>query len=166
MATTDILYLVVALLLGFGLGVLSILLVRRRSKEVIAYEVVEEDVPPPRAAAAHPPPPPPPPAPSRPERSPWAPPERPPEEPAFDDTFSVASERPPPTARDELARPPVPEMSAPSTVPTEWARRHVGPVEAGRVKGVCSGCGTAITISKVRPVRIACPVCGRTRLLS
>lgn len=52
-----------------------------------------------------------------------------------------------------------------SPIPTEWARRQIGPLDQGRMKGVCSGCGTHLSISQERPVRIACPVCGRTRLL-
>lgn len=53
-----------------------------------------------------------------------------------------------------------------SPIPTEWARRQVGPLDNGRMKGLCSGCGTHLSISQERPVRIACPVCGRTRLLA
>jgi DNA-directed RNA polymerase subunit RPC12/RpoP len=51
-------------------------------------------------------------------------------------------------------------------VPTEWAKRVTGPVEPDRVKGICSGCGTRISVTTKRPLRIACPVCGRTRLLT
>jgi hypothetical protein len=54
----------------------------------------------------------------------------------------------------------------PDPIPSEWARRQVGPVETGRSKGVCSGCGTSISVSNARPLRIACPVCGRTKLLA
>lgn len=55
-----------------------------------------------------------------------------------------------------------------ATVPLEWAERAhpgAGPVP-GRARGVCSGCGTAINVSMRRPVRVACPECGNTRLLS
>lgn len=51
-------------------------------------------------------------------------------------------------------------------VPTEWARRQVGPVEPGRVAGACGGCGARLSVSTARPLRIACPVCGRTKLLA
>jgi len=67
----------------------------------------------------------------------------------------------PPILRD--ARPPPP---TPEPVPTEWARRQVGPADPGRSKGACSGCGAMLSVSNVRPLRIACPVCGRTRLLA
>ena len=51
-------------------------------------------------------------------------------------------------------------------VPTEWARRQVGPVEPGRVAGACGGCGARLSVSDARPLRIACPVCGRTKLIA
>lgn len=51
-------------------------------------------------------------------------------------------------------------------VPTEWARRQVGPVEPGRTAGACGGCGARLSVSNARPLRIACPVCGRTKLLA
>jgi len=51
-------------------------------------------------------------------------------------------------------------------VPTEWARRQVGPVEPGRVAGVCGGCGSRLSVSNQRPLRIACPVCGRNKLIA
>jgi hypothetical protein len=54
----------------------------------------------------------------------------------------------------------------PPPVPTEWARRQVGPAPAGRTKGACSGCGAMLSVTNQRPLRIACPVCGRTRLLA
>lgn len=69
---------------------------------------------------------------------------------------------PQPRAIPVLPRDPPP----PAPVPSEWARRQVGPVESGRTKGVCSGCGTSISVSDARPLRIACPVCGRTKLLA
>lgn len=54
-----------------------------------------------------------------------------------------------------------------SNVPTEWAQRVApGPLPAGRVRGVCSGCGTPLSVSDKRPLKIACPECGRTRLLA
>lgn len=51
-------------------------------------------------------------------------------------------------------------------VASEWARRQVGPVEPGRVAGACGGCGARLSVSTQRPLRIACPVCGRTKLLA
>lgn len=57
------------------------------------------------------------------------------------------------------------ESTAPE-VPTEWARRQVGPVEPGRTSGACGGCGARLSVSSARPLRIACPVCGRTKLLA
>lgn len=51
-------------------------------------------------------------------------------------------------------------------VPTEWARRQVGPAEPGRVAGACGGCGARLSVSNARPLRIACPVCGRTKLIA
>ena len=56
--------------------------------------------------------------------------------------------------------------STPGEVPTEWARRQVGPVEPGRSAGACGGCGARLSVSNARPLRIACPVCGRTKLLA
>lgn len=76
--------------------------------------------------------------------------------------FGVAG----PARAPPMPKPVMPADFEDSTVQTEWARRHVGPLEPGRVKGVCSGCGTQLSISKHRPLKIACPVCGRTRLLS
>ena len=68
-------------------------------------------------------------------------------------------ERPPPRAA-----PPAPEAS---TVPTEWAARATdAPLPQGHVRGVCSGCGTPLSVGPRRPLRIACPECGRTRLLA
>ena len=56
--------------------------------------------------------------------------------------------------------------SSQGEVQTEWARRQVGPVEAGRTAGACGGCGARLSVSNARPLRIACPVCGRTKLLA
>lgn len=67
----------------------------------------------------------------------------------------------PPILRQHPAAPP-----PPPPVPTEWARRLVGPAPPGRMRGVCSGCGTTLSISTARPLRIACPVCGRTKLVA
>lgn len=67
----------------------------------------------------------------------------------------------PPILRDARAPPPEPQP-----IPTEWARRLVGPAPPGRSKGACSGCGAMLSVSNARPLRIACPVCGRTRLLA
>lgn len=143
MVESDLLLLGVALLLGFVVGggvVFAVLRRRGRDREPVqAFEVVEDE--PAR------------PAPARGEAS-WE-----------DEAFSVPKPAPRPEPESELARPPVPAMED-SSIPTEWARRQVGPVEPGRAKGVCSGCGTALSISKRRPLRIACPVCGRTRLLA
>lgn len=75
----------------------------------------------------------------------------------------AAGRGPPPRAAFDRDVPPEPPASP---IPTEWARRLVGPLDAGRTKGVCSGCGTHLSVSTARPVRIACPVCGRTRLLA
>ena len=89
--------------------------------------------------------------------------------------FSVAPARAPPRPAPLPASPrgvrPTYDPDDPpelpdSPIPTEWARRQVGPVEGGRMKGVCSGCGTSLSVSTARPLRIACPVCGRTRLLA
>lgn len=167
------LYLVVALLLGFALGVLALLLFRRRPDVPVG---ARPRGPPPGKTAAHAPP------------APVAPPRAPPEQAADDDweetvDFAIVEDEPepapappprapapttppPPPHRGPPPRPYVPEMEQEGVVPTEWARRHVGPLEPGRVKGICSGCGTPISISKRRPIRVACPVCGRTRLLS
>lgn len=170
MVAAELLYLVVALLLGFALGVLALLLFRRKP---VAREPPLARAPPPPPRASAPPPeawsdddddavefalvddePPARAAPRAPPRAPPAPQSPPPARPA--------PYRPPPPGR-----PIAPEMDDPvGTVPTEWARRHVGPLEPGRVKGICSGCGTPISISTRRPLRVACPVCGRTRLLS
>ena len=89
-----------------------------------------------------------------------------------DHPFSLVQAAPPPVrpAPARGVRPTydpdaLPELSE-SPIPTEWARRQVGPLEGGRMKGVCSGCGTSLSVSAARPLRIACPVCGRTRLLA
>lgn len=68
---------------------------------------------------------------------------------------------PPILREDHRAAPP-----PPAPIPTEWARRQVGPAGPGRTKGACSGCGAMLSVSNQRPLRIACPVCGRTRLLA
>lgn len=52
----------------------------------------------------------------------------------------------------------------PPPVPTEWGRRQVGPPEAGRVVGVCSGCNARLSVTDTKPLRIVCPVCGRQKL--
>src|SRR5438552_18027581 len=82
--------------------------------------------------------------------------------PAEEHPFSVVRPRPPMQGVDR------PAVAAPeSAIPMEWAHRHEGgPAPAGRVRGVCSGCGTKLTVSNRKPLRIACPVCGRTRLLT
>lgn len=69
--------------------------------------------------------------------------------------------RPPPKSWAQQAL-----EETPSAVPTEWARRQVGPVEKGRTAGVCGGCAARLSVSNARPLRIACPVCGRTKLLT
>src|SRR5882672_1878867 len=90
--------------------------------------------------------------------------------------LEIVEENPLPDAREEehfgVAREasprgaPASEPSSPA-VPMEWAQRHEsGPAAPGRVRGACSGCGTKLTVSNRRPLRIACPVCGRTRLLT
>jgi hypothetical protein len=79
--------------------------------------------------------------------------------------FSVVrSPRPPMRGVDPPASATAPE----SAIPMEWAQRHEGggPAPPGRVRGACSGCGTKLTVSDRRPLRIACPVCGRARLLT
>lgn len=53
-----------------------------------------------------------------------------------------------------------------SVAPTEWAARVSGPLPPGHTRGVCSGCGTPLSVGPRRPLRIACPECGRTRLLA
>lgn len=53
-----------------------------------------------------------------------------------------------------------------SIAPTEWASRVSGPLPPGHTQGVCSGCGTPLSVGPRRPLRIACPECGRTRLLA
>jgi hypothetical protein len=73
-----------------------------------------------------------------------------------EDHFSIPAAPPPP--------PPAAEPQ--EGIPTEWARRAVGPAEADRARGVCSGCGTKLAVTKRRPLRIKCPVCGRERLLA
>lgn len=89
------------------------------------------------------------------------------DQPEPGDHFSVsrpAGATPPRPAMRGVERPPGgPE----SNIPMEWAHRHEGgPAPPGRVRGVCSGCGSKLTVSNRKPLRIACPVCGRTRLLT
>lgn len=90
-----------------------------------------------------------------------------------DATAARAPQRAPPPARPPMRAPPpakswaaqAMEQSGPE-IPSEWARRQVGPVEPGRVAGACGGCGARLSVSTQRPLRIACPVCGRTKLLA
>jgi len=138
-----VVYVVGALFAGLALGILVVLpfALRRRRPEVahdvVAAETFEAPAPPPAAP-------------------------RPPLDQAENDPFGISrptTPRPPPAAQ--------PLPAAPiDGVPTEWAKRVTGPVEPGRVKGICSGCGTRISVTTQRPLRIACPVCGRTRLLT
>lgn len=173
-----------ALVLGFGAGVAGILLARRvkapKPEPVVDLEVVMDGdespatfVPPaPKPPAAAPAPAP---ASAPPPAHPRAHPERAPamvltrgvemadaayQRPAPPRQAPEPRERPQPWAR------PPPRQEPPPTVPSEWARRLVGPLEPGRAKGVCSGCGTSLSVSMQRPLKIACPVCGRTRLLA
>lgn len=152
MAAEDLLYLVVALFLGFALGAVAFLLFFRKPAEM--PEPVRLPRGPPEPSAARP-------------RT--LTPTAPRQEQEWEDVeFAVVDEdapaRPPPV-RAAPPRPASPDMED-SAVPTEWARRHLGALEPGRVKGICSGCGTPLSISTRRPLRVACPVCGRTRLLS
>lgn len=162
-----------ALAAGFALGMLVVAL-RRRPAERVQHEVLAEvdpataaptlkagapegwdesfSVAEPAAPRVAPLQPPSPPAPS---------PRAPPAPPADPD----ARWRRPSSLGGESSPPPRP-ADEPGGVPSEWARRQVGAVEPGRSKGVCSGCGTMLSISDKRPLRIACPVCGRTRLLA
>lgn len=164
------LYIVAALVAGGGVGLaVALVLAKRMSPEPeVAFEPVEEHpvtfVPPaPRAMASAPPRAS---AASRPER-----------EPVMILTNGVRMRdmnfqrgglggSPPNVASRprEVVLPRAPPPPAP--VPSEWARRQVGPVDPGRSKGVCSGCGTSISVSNARPLRIACPVCGRSKLLA
>ena len=156
MAAADLLYLVVALLLGFSLGVLA-LLVMFRKRGAPAAPQEPRGMPPP----THDPPP------------------VTPAQPSWDEVeFEIVEDDEPPRATrpaPQPARPrppparavqPLPPTESPGEIPTEWARRHVGAAPPDRVKGICSGCGTPLSISRRRPLRVACPVCGRTRLLS
>jgi hypothetical protein len=118
-------------------GLIVVVILLRRQEKPVELEVLGEEEPAPAAPA--------------PVRLPA------PE----DDLFSVAKDELHPRS---LAARPLPASKG--GVPTEWARRQVGPLEPGRVRGMCSGCGTAISVSRNRPIRVACPVCGRTRLLS
>lgn len=161
------LYIVAALVAGGGVGLAIALVLAKRvahpaAEPAVAFEPVEEHpvtfvppvAPPPTQRNAHP------------ERA-----------PAMVLTTGVEMvdasferrARPRPVAPAAPARP-VPVLAKdpppPSPVPSEWARRQVGPVEPGRTKGVCSGCGTSISVTNARPLRIACPVCGRTKLLA
>ena len=91
-----------------------------------------------------------------------------------DSEFSRAAMRAPAApAQPERRAPPPPKTWAQQTresaapeVQTEWARRQVGPVEPGRVAGACGGCGARLSVSAARPLRIACPVCGRSKLVA
>lgn len=155
---------------GLVTGVLILLAVRKRNppaakpEEVVPLEVVaEETVVPVRRDATS---------------------------PSFDDAPFTIAQAPAPAPRPMAAQVPLLQTHAPrrpalvlnrgigptydpddppelpdSPIPTEWARRLLGNLGAGRTRGVCSGCGTHLSISQQRPVRIACPVCGRTRLL-
>ena len=162
MVATDLLYLVVALLLGFALGVLAILVFRRRPPAEPAPEARRarrpRSAPEPTAVPV-----------SGARAESWEDVEfevvqdDAPATPAPAASSPTRAPRPPP-ARAVQPLPPLDEVE--SSVPTEWARRHVGPPEPGRVKGICSGCGTPLSISLRRPLRVACPVCGRTRLLA
>ena len=87
--------------------------------------------------------------------------------------YSRAPQRAPVRERPPMREPPpmrtwAQEVRATTgpEVPSEWARRQVGPVEPGRVAGACGGCGARLSVSTQRPLRIACPVCGRTKLLA
>ena len=163
----------IAVLAGLGLIVVLILLRGKKGEDEVAFEILGEEttpstaslpgssarsasdfaVAPPNAPAAAPP------------RRPAAPLGRDVES----DSFSVSRDELDPRALPPRfpARPTLPPLPpGPPNVPTEWARRQVGPLEPGRVRGICSGCGTTISVSRRRPLRVACPVCGRTRLLS
>lgn len=146
-----------ALFVGLALGILIVLpfSMKRRRKE-ISHEVVAEEFPAPSAMR-----------PPQVRRSP-PPPERVEVEFQVED-FGVAADplrADPPRPRAGPAMmprsPPPPE----DAIPTEWARRFTGEAEAGRAKGICSGCGTKLSVGMQRPLRIACPVCGRQRLLT
>lgn len=142
----DWLVLVGALAAGFALGALTIFLAglwRKRPRkaeeaELVRMEVVSDDEP-----VTHP----------------------------FDDHFGVSPNHPhpprpaaAPAPRSVQARPHLPA----STVPTEWAARvtPATPLAPGHTRGACSGCGTMLSASPRRPIRLACPECGNTRLLA
>lgn len=178
---TELLLVGGALVGGFGLCALVVLAARRRppTDEPVELEVVEESpvtfVPPaprpsaPVAAA----PPPPAHARTHPAKAPAMvlTPGVAMQDEAFERPRNVPVNAPP--QRPPMRAPPSMKSWAqqtmeqlPAPVPTEWARRQVGPVEPGRAKGVCSGCGANLSVSTQRPLRIACPVCGRTKLLA
>lgn len=130
-----------ALAAGFALGALTIFVAtlrRRRASEpeVVRLEPVPDDA----------------------------------EDAPFEDHFGVAHA---PRAKEKreapaaVQRPPVPDPG-PTSVPTEWAQRAPdgAALPPGHVRGVCSGCGTPLSVGPRRPLRIACPECGRTRLLA
>jgi len=141
-----------ALFVGLALGILVVLpfSMRRRRKEIL-NEVISEEYP---AANDRTPPL---------ARGPRA-------EVDFEQVdFGVAPDapkaeapRPRPGPAMMPRTPPPPE----DAIPTEWARRLTGPIEEGRAKGVCSGCGTMLSVGMQRPLKISCPVCGRQRLLT
>lgn len=83
----------------------------------------------------------------------------------FEDHFGVSHAAP--RAPAPAAPRPAPHAPEASLVPTEWAARATdAPLAPGHVRGVCSGCGTPLSVGPRRPLRIACPECGRTRLLA
>jgi hypothetical protein len=148
-----------AVLAGLALGILAVLPLharRRRARQRIttevvaqAYEILGED-----------------------DETPLAPP-TPPPAPATDDDepYTIARDPlapAPPSPRASPAPHPYPPTPPPpeDAIPSEWARRLTGPLHPDRARGICSGCGTKLSVSKRRPIRIACPVCGRTRLLT
>lgn len=166
-----------AAIVGFGVVIMR----KPRSAPEVDLEVLEESpvtfvppAPPAPAPAAAPPPP----------SHPRAHPEK---APAMvltqgarlvDDSFErrvggPAYAPPRPAERPPMRGPPPSKSWAqqtleelPPPVQTEWARRQVGPLEPGRTSGVCSGCGARLSVSTQRPLRIACPVCGRSKLLA
>lgn len=170
----DLLVVGGALAAGFGLGVAVLVVARRRPKKPdapVEMEIVDDSpatfVPPAPAARAPPPP-----------ASTRAHPER---APAMVLTHGVQMADAPldrraaaaPAPRAPMREPPPMKTWAQQTreevgspIPSEWARRQVGPLEPGRTKGACGGCGAALSVSTQRPLRIACPVCGRTKLLA
>ena len=148
----------------------------KRVPESVEMEIVFDERP---ASIARPPQAPAPVARAPPPSSPRAHPER---APAMvltqgvqmrDSEFSRRSPAQAPAPRPPMREPPPMKSWAQqvrettqAAVPTEWARRQVGPVEPGRVAGACGGCGARLSVSNARPLRIACPVCGRTKLIA